>query len=117
MFNRNKPPPSPGAGRKWLPLALIGGLAVVAGVVLPQMLGGVTLPEAPPPSAGQKGSLEYVPPTWPEPPDSRAMLTRLGLGTAVVLALCVITLIVCRRWLKQVPGQAAGNARMELVET
>jgi flagellar biogenesis protein FliO len=118
MFSRNKPSPSPGAGRKWLPLALIGGLAVITGVVLPQMLGGVALPEAPPAAAPeQKGSLEYAPPAWPEPPDSRAMLTRLGVGTAVVLVLCVATLVFCRRWLRQVPGQGGGNTRMTLVET
>jgi flagellar biogenesis protein FliO len=118
MFNRTRPAPSPGAGRKWLPLALVGGLAVVAGVVLPQMLGGVALPESPPAAtAEQKDSLEYAEPKWPEPPDSRAMLTRLCVGTVVVLVLCVAMLVVCRRWLRQVPGQGAANTRLALVET
>ncbi len=119
MSNGGKPSPAPGAGRKWLPLALIGGMAVVAGIVLPQMLGGVALPPEAPPAAAeaQKGSLDYVPPSWPEPPDARAMLTRLGVGTAVVLALCVGTLFVCRRWLRRLPGPGAANTRMTLVET
>jgi len=98
---------------------MIGVVAVVAGVVLPQMLGGVAPAPEPPPAAAeaQKGSLEYVPPTWPEAPDSRAMLTRLGVGTAVVLALCVATLFVCRRWLRRLPGPETGNTRMTLLET
>ena len=45
------------------------------------------------------------------------MLTRLGVGTAVVLALCVVTLFAGRRWLKRLPGQADANSRMALVET
>jgi hypothetical protein len=90
----------------------------VAGIVVPQMLGGAAPPEAPPAAAEeQKGSLEYAPPAWPEAPDPRAMLTRLGVGTAVVLALCVGTLVLCRRWLRQVPGPGGANARMALVET
>jgi hypothetical protein len=64
-----------------------------------------------------KGSLEYAPPSWPEPPDPRVMLTRLGLGTAVVLALCAGTLLVCRRWLRRLPGPGVGGSRMALVET
>jgi flagellar biogenesis protein FliO len=93
-------------------------VAVVAGVMLPQMLGGVApLPEPAPSAEAAKGSLDYVPPTWPEAPDARAMLTRLGVGTAVVLVLCVGSLVVCRRWLRRLPGPGAGNSRMTLVET
>src|SRR5207249_5097415 len=44
-------------------------------------------------------------------------ISRLGVGTAVVLVLCVATLVVCRRWLRQVPGQGGGSVRMALVET
>jgi flagellar biogenesis protein FliO len=117
MLTRNPPPPQPGGGRKWLPLALIGGLAVVAGIVLPQMLGGVAPAEVPAAGEAQKASLEYTPPTWPEAPDPRAMLTRLGVGTAVVLVLCVITLVVCRRWLRPAPGPGGDTGRMTLVET
>jgi len=119
MFDWKKPALPTGAGRKWLPLAMVGVVAVVAGILLPQMLGGVApLPEAAPVAAdAQKGSLDYVPPTWPEAPDPRAMLTRLGVGTAVVLALCIAMLFVCRRWLRKLPGPAGGPTRMALVET
>ena len=119
MFNGTKPAPPSGAGRKWLPLALIGSVAVVAGVVLPQMLGGIGPSTETPALAveAQKESLDYVPPTWPEAPDSRAMLTRLGVGTAVVLVLCVASLYLSRRWLRRVPGPGNANARMTLVET
>jgi flagellar biogenesis protein FliO len=122
MFNGYKPAPGPGGGRKWLPLALLGSVAVVAGILLPQMLGSVApaaAHEAPPATAadGQKGSLEYVPPNWPDAPDASGLLTRLGIGTAVVLVLCVVTLLVCRRWLRRLPGPEAANTRMVLVET
>jgi flagellar biogenesis protein FliO len=117
MFNGVKPPPAQGGGRKWLPLALIGGLAVVAGIVLPQMLGGAAPAAAPAAAEPAKNSLEYVPPTWPEAPDAGAMLTRLGVGTAVVLVLCVATIFVCRRWLRRLPGQPGGTTHMTLVET
>jgi flagellar biogenesis protein FliO len=117
MVNRKPPSPSPGGGRKWLPLALIGAVAIVAGIVLPQMLGGMAPAEAPPVAEEQKGSLDYVPPTWPEAPDPRAMLTRLGVGTAVVLALCIVTLVVCRHWLRPKPDSSGGNGCMTLVET
>ena len=50
-------------------------------------------------------------------PDARALLTRLGVGTAVVLALCAGTLFVCRRWLRRLPGPDGGSTRMALVET
>ncbi len=119
MFDWKKPASPPGAGRKWLPLALVGVVAVVAGILLPQMLGGVAPPpEAAAPAADvQKGSLDYTPPTWPEAPDSRAMLTRLGVGTAVVLVLCVAMLIIGRRWLRRLPGPTGLATRMALVET
>jgi flagellar biogenesis protein FliO len=120
MFNGMKLPPAAAGGRKWLPLALVGAVAVVAGLVLPQMLGGVAPAPQPQLAAepdAQKSSLDYVPPTWPEAPDAGAMLTRLGVGTAVVLALCVGTLVVCRRWLRRLPGQGGVAGQMALVET
>ncbi len=119
MFNGMKLPPARGGGRKWLPLALVGVVAVVAGVVLPQMLGGVAPAPEPRLAAADadKTSLDYVPPTWPEAPDASAMLTRLGVGTAVVLLLCAGTLVVCRRWLRRLPGEGGISTHMTLVET
>ena len=77
LFNGSNPAPAPGGGREWLPLMLIGGVAVLAGIVLPQMLGGVAPPPAATPTEADKNSLDYVPPAWPEAPDARSMLTRL----------------------------------------
>jgi hypothetical protein len=80
MLNGNKPAP-PGGGRTWLPLAMIGAVAVVSGILLPQMLGGAApLPEAPKTAVAEakKESLDYTPPVWPDAPDPRAMLTWWG---------------------------------------
>jgi hypothetical protein len=68
MFHGMKLPAAQAGGRKWLPLALVGGVAVVAGLVLPQMLGGVAPAPEPHLAAAddsKKDSLDYVPPTWP----------------------------------------------------
>jgi flagellar biogenesis protein FliO len=117
MFNGMKPASAAGGGRKWLPLMLIAGVAVVAGTLLPQMLGGVAPPQKEPAAETDKNSLDYVPPSWPDAPDARAMLTRLALGTVAVTVLCVATLLVGRRWLRRLPGQPSTNTRMTLVET
>ncbi len=102
-------------GKKWLPLVLTGILAVASGLVLPQLMGGVTpLPE---PSAVPTDSLAYTPPTWPEAPDPRGMLLRLGLGTAFVLVLCVATILLSKRWLRPPNAAITTTNRLALVET
>ena len=52
---------------------------------------------------------------WPDPPDTGAMLLRLGLGTLFVLALCVGTLWFGRRWLTgaAVIGRNGGTLKLE----
>ncbi len=46
-------------------------------------------------------------PQWPEPPDTGAMLLRLGMGTAAVLVLCVGSLWFGKPWLLKL--QASQN--------
>jgi flagellar biogenesis protein FliO len=37
-------------------------------------------------------SMTYVPPSWPEGPDAETMLLRIGVGTALVVSLCLATM-------------------------
>jgi flagellar biogenesis protein FliO len=107
------------SSKRWLPIALIGLLAVTAGIVLPQALPSV--PAAPKsPQVAQppgKGPLTYTPPPALEPPDAKAMLTRLGIATAIVLVLCVVTLWLGKRWLVGSPSQTGKEGQLRLVET
>ncbi len=106
----------------WGPLALVGLLAAVSGVVLPQML-----PDDPPPApkqakqskqdAASTGDLHYVAPEPPDVPSTRALFLRLGGMTVVVLALGIGVLCCGRHWLRgAAPGTAAGG-QLRLVET
>jgi flagellar biogenesis protein FliO len=111
--------PRPHAYARWLPVTAIGLIAVVAGVALPQ-----ALPSVPPaPKAAQvtesadKSKLTYTPPVLPEAPDARSMFTRLGLVTAGVLALCVGSLWLCRRWLVQPAARPGAIRQLQLVES
>ncbi|MBI5757124.1 MAG: flagellar biosynthetic protein FliO, partial [Planctomycetales bacterium] len=60
-----------------------------------------------------KPELTYAP-QWPEPPDTGALLLRLGIGTVTVLALCVGTMWFGRRWLKHLPGGVAGCRKLQI---
>lgn len=109
------------AGRAsiWGPLALIGVLATVAGLVLPQMLPD-DVPAAqtrPKETASTPGDLHYVPPETPEIPSTRALFLRLGGMTAVVLVLGVGVLVGGRHWLRGVAPARAGGGALRLVET
>jgi flagellar biogenesis protein FliO len=135
MFQATNPAPRPGAGKNWLPLVLMGSIAIVAGIFLPRLLGGGVVPpsaEKPKETFEVKkdapevkkdapevktSDLEYTPPDWPEQPDPRAMLTRLGIGTAIVLILCVGSMLLGRKWLRRLSGQGTGGVQMSLVET
>jgi flagellar biogenesis protein FliO len=111
-------PGAPSPARRWTPLALIGLLAVTAGIVLPQAL--PTVPAAVPAAVAEpasKGKLTYTPPAVPEAPDARAMLTKLGVATAAVLALCVVTLWLGRRWLAAPAAQNPAGRQLRLIET
>lgn len=67
-------------------------------------------PPLPTVSKSDAGDLTYAP-QWPEPPNTGAMLMRLGFGTAFVLVLCVGSLWFGKPWLmklqtKGLTGQA-----------
>lgn len=103
---------------RWMPVALLGGVAVLAGLILPQLL-----PSAAPPAAHKStespspSPLTYTPPTWPEPPNHQAMFLRLFVGTLAVLGLCAGTLWFCRRWMQPGGAPRPHNAQLRLVET
>ena len=111
--------------RTWLFIGAIGLLAAMAGSLLPQVMPGpvpenVAAPasETPSKTPGQKADRTYKPPTWPETPSSAAMLTRLAIGTLVVLVLCVGTLLVGKRWLVGIapPKATAEPRQLRIVE-
>jgi flagellar biogenesis protein FliO len=124
----------------WLVFAGLGLLAVVGGLALPRVMpAGLKLPNAsiPPvttgksPSEGvtpkQAASSEkaatsadpwaYQPPEAPEPPDPTDLFLRLGIGTAVVLGLCVATLVLGKRWLRGWPVKSPGGQHIRVVES
>ena len=106
--------------KKWRPLAVLGGLTVLAGLIVPQVLPAGTAAPDPTPSASASPSnnkLTYTPPAWPEPPNHGAMLLRLGLGTCLVLGLCAGTLWGCKRWLRSTTALAQGGGQLKLIET
>lgn len=104
--------------KKWGTLATIGAAAVVLGMLLPQLL--PSPPEAqpsPPAVASKAGSYTYKAPEWPEPPSQGGMFLRLGLGTIIVLGLCVGTIYLCKRWTNATPTAAKANSQLALIET
>ncbi len=57
----------------------------------------------------QDGELTYSP-QLPEAPNTGAMLMRLGVGTVVVLALCVVSLWFGKPWLRRLKVAGTGTA-------
>lgn len=53
-------------------------------------------------------------PHWPEPPNTGAMLMRLGVGTVVVLGLCVGSLWIGKPWLQRLQLKAIGGSGMSV---
>jgi flagellar biogenesis protein FliO len=111
-----------GKSQKWLPLGVIGVVASLAGLVLPQFLPSTT----PSPNAGDsataaiksdKTDWTYTPTAWPEPPNHSVVFLRLGLGTLAVLGLCAATLWTCKRWLRAGPFEAAPGAQLRRIES
>jgi hypothetical protein len=103
----------------WRSSAVFVLIVVIAGLTLPQvMLKAPAVAETPHLEAtpGQE-SLTYNVPSLPEGTDARAMLTRLALGTVLVLGLCVGTLWLGKRWLGVKPLPLGGAERqLRLVE-
>jgi flagellar biogenesis protein FliO len=107
------------AAKTWVLPTVIGVVAILCGISLPR-----AMPRDIPLVADkshaeptERGKLDYVPPAWPEAPDSKSMLLRLGLGTVIVLALCVGTLWVGKRWLGVATGATDATGQLRVVET
>lgn len=69
--------------------------------------------DAPAAATSETDSLAYSP-QWPEPPNTGAMLLRLGLGTAFVLVLCVGSLVLGKPWLQRLQGAKVGNQALQI---
>lgn len=103
----------------WPLLGLLGIVAVVAGVNLPQVMNTSDRATEPAPAATSetKSPLAYTPPSLPDAPSAKSMLTRLGLGTFLVLALCVGTLWVGKRWLRVPSAGTGAGSHLKVIET
>lgn len=109
--------------RGWASLLVFAGLALAAtvgGIFLPQ---GLREGEAAPVTAPAAQSLatapetlEYSPPDLPELPSPQAIFLRLGIGTGVVLALCVLTLLIGKRWIQPLAAPATENKHLRVLE-
>lgn len=103
---------------KWLALFLLGVFVVVAGIRAPHVLSRPIKPSTKSlPKAGDWKKNGYTRPALPEAPDAGSMLLRLGVGTVVVLVLCVVVLLVGKRWLAPLSPTKSGNQQMTLVES
>jgi flagellar biogenesis protein FliO len=110
---------APNTPRPWMPVAIIGVLAVTAGFALPSALpAGMDLPKTNVAAESNGTSkLTYTPTQLPEAPDPKAMLTRLGIATVIVLTLCVGTFLLGKRWLGGAPNRSVTNSQLRLLET
>jgi flagellar biogenesis protein FliO len=120
MANTTDPQPksAPRFG-PWTTWAAVAFVAVVAGLMLPQLLPGEWVVDKNPSKIETKtkpGS-DYTAPAMPDMPSPQAMLGRLFVGTIFVLALAAVSLWGARRWM-QPNGPANTMPReMRLIET
>jgi flagellar biogenesis protein FliO len=128
MYSVPKPPRPVGGFRAWLMPGLLCLVVVGAGIVLPQLLPSpasskttkltsIPVEKQEKASASKSDDLAYVPPEWPEPPDTAGMMTRLMLGTIAVLGLCLTSLWLGKRWLVGGTRQVEAGKRLQVVET
>ena len=77
-------------------------MAVLAGLMLPQLMPGETVLEKSHAKveAKSKSPGDYVAPSLPDMPSPQAMLGRLFVGTVFVLGLAVVSLWGVRRWMQ-----------------
>jgi flagellar biogenesis protein FliO len=109
----------------WLLLGLIGLAALGAGIAVPQLLPASSVraetntPHEPAPkqSPDVANNLNYTPPSWPDTPDPRSLLTRVAVGTVVVLGLCVGTLLVLKRCTGAGAVKNSGGKQLRVVES
>lgn len=118
MTKRPNLGPLSGGAKRWLPTAALGVVVVLAGVVLPQLLpNAAAVPESTPKSeTASQDPWAYNPPPLSEGPEARTMLLRLGVGTVVVVGLCIGTLLLGKRWLQVVPTPTGGTRQMTVME-
>jgi flagellar biogenesis protein FliO len=132
MAPNTKPVLPRAPARSWLLPIVLCALTLAGGIMLPRLLlhpansaetAGVksetkieakTATVAP---SVSKETITYEPPELPEPPDISGMLTRLMVGTAVVLGLCTATLWFIKRRMGTSGGQRSGNGRLHLLES
>jgi flagellar biogenesis protein FliO len=137
VLGNTSPVNTPRPQRKtWILVGSIALIAISSGIILPRSLPSAvpapisavpaaaaspvltTAPAAPQDTkAAGKDDLTYTAPTWPEPPDVRPMLLRLGVGTVVVLGLCVGSLWVAKRWMRGSPVSGGITSQLRLIET
>jgi flagellar biogenesis protein FliO len=103
----------------WLTWGVLAVAAVIAGVMLPQLMSGESAVDGMKSKAQEKdkASLEYRAPALPEAPSAQAMLIRLALGTVIVLGLCVGTIFGLKRWVNPSLTGDALSREMKLIET
>ena len=88
---------------RWL-LGGLGVAVVAAGLFLPNMAG---------PAPDQQPANEFR----SDGPEMGMLLLRLGGGTLLVLALCVATLWLCRRWFGPAQPGAIRGGSFEILES
>jgi flagellar biogenesis protein FliO len=109
--------PAPNARARWVALAMVGLVAVVGGLFVPQLITTPAPPAEPRAAGPEKAQPAYTPPSLPDGPSPQSLMIRLLIGTAVVLGLCVGTLWVGKRWLAAPAPKAAAGGQLSLVET
>jgi flagellar biogenesis protein FliO len=105
--------------RFWAPWAAIALVAVVLGLLLPQLMPGEMAVDKSrsKTEAKSKANADYAAPTIPDAPNPQALLARLAMGTVLVLGLSVASIWGMRRWLYPMGTGAAGLREMRLIET
>lgn len=118
MTKRPNPVSMPPGLKRWLPTAAFGLVVMLAGVVMPQMLPNAAAVPGPTPKTetGPQDPWAYNPPTLAEGPDARAMLLRLGIGTVIVVGLCIGTLWLGKRWLQAAPTPTGREKQLGVLE-
>jgi flagellar biogenesis protein FliO len=103
----------------WMSWVAITAVAIVLGLVAPQLMPGEASREKvePKTEAKEKGKLEYTAPALPDAPSVQSMFVRLGVGTAVVLGLCVATMFGIKKWMYPIATNGTAPREMRLMET
>src|SRR5438874_12201303 len=108
-----------GMRASWLTMGGVAVVAILAGLLVPQLLPGEMVIEAnhPKTDAKSKTKADYVAPAVPDMPNPQGMLVRLASGTLIVLGLSVASIWLMRRWMNTQAPAGLGQREMRLVET